>query len=322
VINLRYHIVSLTAVFLALAIGVAVGTTFLNKATVDQLNRQIRSAERGIEDTNARNTELRRDAERADQADEAFTAAAGRLLDGELTDAPVLVVASEGVDTGSLDRLRQALVEAGADLRGTVTVTDRLRLDRIDDEDLATLAEVVKAPLATRAELQARAVDAFATALGEAADRSAGSTASAPALVQRMIDADLLSFQAPDDDTIDATTVLAGGGYRYVVVSGPDPRTPDADFLLPVLRDLAADGPVPAVLASAAVGAEAESTRTVSVGPVRQDTLLRDEVSTVDDLEQFHGLVATVYALADLADGRHGHYGFGDGAVPDLPEGR
>ena len=37
-INLRYHIVSITAVFLALAIGVVMGTSFLSRATVDLLN--------------------------------------------------------------------------------------------------------------------------------------------------------------------------------------------------------------------------------------------------------------------------------------------
>jgi hypothetical protein len=37
-INLRYHIVSLTAVFLAIGIGLAFGSSFLDQATVDGIN--------------------------------------------------------------------------------------------------------------------------------------------------------------------------------------------------------------------------------------------------------------------------------------------
>ena len=48
-INLRYHIVSITAVFLALGIGVVMGTSFLGKATVDQLKTQISRAESRID---------------------------------------------------------------------------------------------------------------------------------------------------------------------------------------------------------------------------------------------------------------------------------
>ena len=50
-INIRYHIVSITAVFLALGIGVAMGSTFLGKATVDQLKTQISKAEKRIDAT-------------------------------------------------------------------------------------------------------------------------------------------------------------------------------------------------------------------------------------------------------------------------------
>ena len=52
-INIRYHIVSITAVFLALGIGVALGSTFLDRVTVNVLDDQISSAENRIRETNA-----------------------------------------------------------------------------------------------------------------------------------------------------------------------------------------------------------------------------------------------------------------------------
>ena len=36
-INLRYHVVSLVAVFLALGVGVLMGSTVIDRVTVDQL---------------------------------------------------------------------------------------------------------------------------------------------------------------------------------------------------------------------------------------------------------------------------------------------
>src|SRR5581483_8165830 len=41
VINFRYHVVSLTAVFLALAIGLVVGTAALNGPAADALGEQV-----------------------------------------------------------------------------------------------------------------------------------------------------------------------------------------------------------------------------------------------------------------------------------------
>ena len=40
-INFRYHVVSLTAVFLALAIGLVVGTAALNGPVADSLNDNV-----------------------------------------------------------------------------------------------------------------------------------------------------------------------------------------------------------------------------------------------------------------------------------------
>ncbi len=42
-INFRYHVVSLTAVFLALAIGLVVGTAALNGPVVDGLDSQVKN---------------------------------------------------------------------------------------------------------------------------------------------------------------------------------------------------------------------------------------------------------------------------------------
>ena len=55
-INLRYHIVSITAVFLALGIGLAFGAAFIDRATVEALNRNLTDIENqnsALEEENA-----------------------------------------------------------------------------------------------------------------------------------------------------------------------------------------------------------------------------------------------------------------------------
>jgi hypothetical protein len=54
-INFRFHIVSLTAVLLALGIGLVLGTTFLDEATVKGLERQLDGLERDLDNAQSRN---------------------------------------------------------------------------------------------------------------------------------------------------------------------------------------------------------------------------------------------------------------------------
>ena len=96
-INIRYHIVSITAVFLALGIGVALGSTFLDRATVDLLENRIGSAEDRIDDTNAENERLTSELADADERDASLIVLASEdLVSDHLTDVPLLVIAAPG----------------------------------------------------------------------------------------------------------------------------------------------------------------------------------------------------------------------------------
>ncbi|HEY4376875.1 MAG TPA: copper transporter, partial [Acidimicrobiales bacterium] len=115
--------------------------------------------------------------------------------------------------------------------------------------------------------------------------------------------------------------LLTHDGYRYVFVTGPTPAIPDGEVLRPLLRYMSTDGPVPVVVASAAVGDDPEATRDNAIQPILNDAALKDAVSTVDDLESFPGLAASVLALKQLDNDVHGHYGVGDGVSALLPSG-
>src|SRR4029077_16774533 len=51
ILNLRYHVVSLVAVFLALGIGVIMGATVIDRVTVDQLRNRLDSVEKSVSQT-------------------------------------------------------------------------------------------------------------------------------------------------------------------------------------------------------------------------------------------------------------------------------
>ena len=141
-INLRYHIVSLTAVFLAIGIGLTLGSTFLDRATVDNLQGQLEGLETRLQERDDQINELEagRDADRSIQ--EALDEQAPGLLAGRLDDVPVAVLASRGVDEADVRAAVQALVVAGADSQGIFWFTDRWMLDGdAEIDDLATLLD-------------------------------------------------------------------------------------------------------------------------------------------------------------------------------------
>src|SRR4029453_10112802 len=89
VISLRYHIVSLVAVFLALALGIVVGSTVLQEGTVSVLRATGERGRPGSEKNSRENVALKQDKARL----EAFGAAyLPELIQGRLKGRPVVLV--------------------------------------------------------------------------------------------------------------------------------------------------------------------------------------------------------------------------------------
>ena len=164
-INLRYHIVSITAVFLALAIGVVMGTSFLGKATVDQLKTQINRAERRIDATEKENSRLTTEVKRLDQRDDAMRLQGPQLLADHLTGKPVLIIASANLDRASLSALQASLEATAADFKGTLVVNAKLRLAGGDLAKMSDLLGLASATLPkVRRVLAARVATMLAAA--------------------------------------------------------------------------------------------------------------------------------------------------------------
>jgi hypothetical protein len=356
VINLRYHIVSITAVFLALGIGLTLGSTFLDRVTVDNLKNQLDTVEEQVGETRATNEELARRVGELEERDQDLAAELPeRLLTGHLDAVPVLVVAADGTDEALVDQAIAALASAGADVAGTWWLTDRWLLDDADEvTELSTLLDLTTEDTdrlrrngairvaelldeASQPPAPVEEVDPAApvdpavggdptTAVPDPATQVPPAAPSEPELVAALEEAGFIDYTALPGSG-DERVLLPATDARYLVVSGAPALSGPAMFAGALIDEVVADGVAPVVAAQGAVDlpdedgrpASEDARRTTFVGPLREGELTRDRISTVDDLETAPGLAATVLALEDLSAGRIGHYGVAPGAARLLP---
>src|SRR5438046_343280 len=128
-VTFRYHLVSIIAVFLALTVGIAMGATVIDKATVDLLRSQISTARAQRNATQHQNDLLVSENNTIkDYENTAFPL----FVQGALTGVPVMIIDAQGqgIDAGAV---KQILVDAGADFQGQVDLTKALLLDKSDN---------------------------------------------------------------------------------------------------------------------------------------------------------------------------------------------
>jgi hypothetical protein len=314
VINLRYHVVSLVAVFLAIGVGVVMGSTVIDRVTVDALNRRVNQVEASVRNTEAANHRL------SGQLDTMRTYAdqsRDQLVRGHLRNVPVLVMAVAGIDRKAVDELRQALLASDASMAGTLWLTGKMKL--LNDADTKALADAVGQP-ADRPDV---ARTAALTRLAGALERGGSDNP-----ITSLTTAGFLTYDAPPSQAGSTTSLLTGlptGGVRVVLVSGAGADVGDDQVAVPLVRafDQAGQGGQgPALgprLVAAEAGQDTPGGRGVFVGLLRNDSALGAHVSTVDDLDSPMGQAAAVLALDDLGIGRTGHFGVGPGAQRLLP---
>jgi hypothetical protein len=118
-IDFRYHLVSIVAVFLALAIGIVVGTQAVSPAVQSGLHKVAKNEAAQINSLYAHNSQLK--AQIAEN--ESFAQAAeGTLLRGLLSGERVVLVLAPGTDGSTVDGVTNALRLAGASVTGQVVL--------------------------------------------------------------------------------------------------------------------------------------------------------------------------------------------------------
>ena len=305
-ISFRFHLVSLTAIFLALGIGITVGATVVDRATVDFLETRLEGVEERLDRTDTENALLRTELDRWSAFSEQ---AHDDSLAGRLEGVPVLVLGVQGVDRRPVEELRRSLTSARAGLQGTVWFTSKLRLQK--EEDAVALAGLLGVAPRNADAVRRSMVSALAAEL---------TGQRATALLPRLRDAAFIEFEPPSGAPADLAAVPVPD-TRFVVVSGADADVGNEQLALPFAGQLAtaARARVMAAEAGRAARDGDPAQRATFIGPLRQGEVA-PLLSTVDNLEDFRGRFAAVYALRDLAAAKVGHYGVGPGATRLVPE--
>src|SRR5687768_2183067 len=110
-INLRYHIVSLAAVFLAFGLGILAGTTVIDTGLVSQLRENTKAIENDLNTVRANASELQR---QLDVWENFGRSIAPPLLQGRLAGRAVVIVADQKVPGALLSQLAEAFRLANA----------------------------------------------------------------------------------------------------------------------------------------------------------------------------------------------------------------
>jgi hypothetical protein len=285
-VSFRFHLLSLTAVFLALAVGIAIGATVVDQATVDALQKRLNTVEANVARTERENTKLSTDANEwrrfADQAGD-------ELINGRLTQVPVLLIGVRGTDHAALDRFKQSLGKAGAVLEGTVWFTSKLKLEKA--EDVTDLASILGVPNGRPDELRRALVNRVAASWS-------GSGEGNP--LPLLLNAAFAEFEPPTALKVDPATVPRPE-TRFVIASDATPDVGNEQLAVAFAVQLSKSFPS-RVLAVEPAGA-------FFVGPLRVNEQAAAQLSTVDNLADFRGRMAAVLALQDLGRAKVGHYG-------------
>ena len=119
-IDFRYHLVSIVAVFLALAVGIVLGSTELRGAALSALDRTSNALSQKLNAANNENSALQQEV----SGDQAFAQAAEPVLLSHLLDGKrAVVITAPGAPSGVVNGITTALGDAGATVSGQVAMS-------------------------------------------------------------------------------------------------------------------------------------------------------------------------------------------------------
>lgn len=290
VINFRYHVVSLAASLLALAVGVVLGAGFLDNTG----NASDDAAQ----------------AASTDPAVASFESGfAGRvepvLLNDQLADQSVLILTTPGAGAEDVSGISGAIEQAGGEVVGQAELTSKL-LDPAGRQFAEGVAQQIGEGVEgidTEGDSYQRIGAVLARAL--VSDETADVDSDATTLRSAFVEGDLLKL----DSEPSARASLV------VVVTGPRSSTSEDQGVSLAGITAALDTASSGVL----VAGPTSSSRPGGIIDVLRDNDLSGTVSTVDVSDSPSGRIVAALALAQEADGDAGAWGTSrsaDGAIP------
>ncbi|QUH04330.1 copper transporter [Saccharopolyspora erythraea] len=310
-ISLRYHIVSVAAVFLALALGVVLGSTSVSERLLSSVVTDRDSLNGQAAQLRAERDALRAQIEGADRFGRAIGPAAVR---GQLNGRTVVLISDHRVDPADRDALKELLSAAGATVTGELQLTDGVT----DPYRADQLRQVVTELLPTGVQVPASA--------------DPGTLAGGLLGPVSLLDPRSGQPHASGEERTAALAGLTAGGFAHVV---QDVKPAQAAVVLTRARvEDESAGARSAILARLATQLDRSGSGAVlagtagsadgsgPVGIVRADNSIASLVSTVDNTETAAGRVAVIMALREQFDRQSGHYGSAGNAQGPLPGSR
>jgi hypothetical protein len=305
-INFRFHIASLIAVFLALALGVVMGSTVIDRAIVDGLRDRIDTVENNVNTERTNNARLRsQNSELNTYAEQSSPWA----VENQLGDQSVAIIAERGVDEDTVKAQAELLRQAGGTVPGILWLEEPWNLGG-DGKSADALRSALNVTTRTDKTLRTEAITALSQRLAQGA-----STASESDVLDALAKGGFVTLEAIGNGDVSASS-FPGSGARTLVLGGPESSITAKNTTVEVTRALVA-ARVPTAVGE--IDASDATDRGAWLAPIRGDDQLKAVVSTIDDVDLVQGRVASALALADLARGVVGAYGTGAGAQSTVP---
>ena len=300
-ISFRYHVVSLIGVFLALALGIVVGTTALNGPITTDLRNQVNSLKN---DRSSLANQLKQAQGQVGNAQQFAAQYAPAILGSRLSDQNVLVVGMPGADAAVMDALTKDIGTAGGKVTGRIELTSDYT-DPKRSGDLTNLA-VNAHPLGLTLP-QTSDAGAVGGSLLAYVLLGKGQQSDLRQVLSGLSELHMLKVDS-GDVTSASNVLFVGGGAAAATDAGAKTQ------LATVSQFEQAGGHV------VVAGDEPSAAGGGLVALVRNDDVDKSSVSTVDDADTAMGQVATVLALSQIQKGNVGHYGTGSNADSLFPD--
>jgi Copper transport outer membrane protein, MctB len=329
VIDFRYHLVSIVAVFLALAIGIVLGAAELQGPTYNILNHTTAKLQNEYDQTRG---QLATAQSQANEGESYAQAEEPAILRDLLTGQRILIITEPGAQSSVISGITAAAADAGASVTGQIALqpaffaTSSTTQDSLNQTNL-DVAQSDGITLANSGSYQQQAVQVIAAEILAKSPKSAPGQANS---------SQTGSFQSGSaDQSSNAQTMLSAYASSGFLNTTGQPATQASLVVVVTPQNAPSDGsadPLDQVLPPLVAELAASSSATVVAGSsagsgpgspiaVLRSNNVANQVSTVDDADLAPGQTVVMQALAILlAGGKAGSYGFaGNGASAVAP---
>jgi hypothetical protein len=308
VIDFRYHLVSIVAVFLALAIGIVLGSTELQGHTIDALNAASNQLSSELKAAQAQSDGYQKQASASEQF---LQTSEPRLLGGLLTGDKLVIVTEPGADSSVVQGITKAAAMAGATVTGQVALQPKFydvsgatqsSLGSINNSLASPDGILLDSPANPQTADQQQAAQLIAAAIMDKSDTQTDGlpTATAQALLSTYAQAGYLTVSGTVTDRATLAVIVTPQS-----APSDGANDPANQVLLAIAQEFATASAVTLVAGNTTGSAQAGSAMSVL-----RSSSASSSVSSVDNADTTLGQIIVVQAIAvQLAGGKPNSYG-------------